>query len=450
MDILYTHCAGLDVHKKTVVVCCIVPGKDGTPQRLRRSFSTMTQDLLLLADWLTSLGVTHVAMEATGEFWKPVYNILESSFVLLVVNARHIKNVPGRKTDVKDAEWIADLLRHGLLRASFIPPLPQRDLRDLTRQRTNLVQDRATVVLRLQKVLEWANLKLTSVATDITGASARAMLEGIIGGEGDAAALAELAHGRMRSKREALVQALTGRVREHHRYLLAQHLMQMDFLDEQIEDLEGQIRQMVVHEGGQDGPPSHGEEGEGPDTSREATSGGDSRDGGSVMAWADAVELLDTIPGVGRTAAEQIIAEVGTDMGRFRSAAHLASWAKLCPGNDESAGKRRSGKTGQENRWLRSVLVQAAWAAVKVKDSHLASVYHRLAGRRGAKRAIVAVAHRILVATYYMLREHTSYSEPGAPPADEQRKATVLSRMLKRIEKLGYTVRLEPMESLAA
>jgi transposase len=447
MDILYTHCAGLDVHKKTVMVCCIVPGKDGTPQYLRRSFSTMTHDLLLLADWLTSLGVTHVAMEATGEFWKPVYNILESSFTLLVVNARHIKNVPGRKTDVKDAEWIAELLRHGLLRPSFIPPVPQRDLRDLTRQRTNLVQDRATVVLRLQKVLEWANLKLASVATDITGVSARAMLEGIIGGEADAVVLAEFAHGRMRSKRAALEQALTGRVREHHRYLLAQHLMQMDFLDEQIEDLEGQIRQMLVHEGEQDGPPSHGEEGEGCGTSQEATSGGDSRDGGSVMAWADAVELLDTIPGVGRTAAEQIIAEIGTDMGRFRSAAHLASWARMCPGNNESAGKRFSGKTGQGNRWLRSVLVQTAWAAVKVKDSHLAGVYGRLAGRRGAKRAIFAVAHRILVAAYYMLRKHAPYSEPGAPPVDEERKARVLERMLKRIEKFGYTARLEPLSA---
>ena len=292
MDTLYTHCAGLDVHKKTVVVCCLVPGKDGTPQRLHRTFSTMTQELLLLADWLTSLGVTHVAMEATGEFWKPVYNILESSFVLLVVNARHIKNVPGRKTDVKDAEWIADLLRHGLLRASFIPPLPQRDLRDLTRQRTNLVQDRATVVLRLHKVLEWANLKLTSVATDITGVSARAMLEGIIGAEADAAALAELAHGRMRLKRAALEQALTGRVREHHRYLLAQHLMHLDFLDEQIEGLEAQIGQMIARERGQDGPPpSHGDGGEASGTSQEATDGRDDRAGGSVMGWADAVDL---------------------------------------------------------------------------------------------------------------------------------------------------------------
>jgi transposase len=298
--------------------------------------------------------------------------------------------------------------------------------------------------------LEWANLKLSSVATDITGVSARAMLEGIIGGEGDATALAELAHGRMRSKREALEQALTGRVREHHRYLLARHLMQMDFLDEQIEDLEGQIGQMIAHEGGQDAaPPSSGGEEDEAEAEKPVT-GDEDRGAEQVMAWTDAVELLDTIPGVGRTAAEQIIAEVGTDMGRFRSAAHLASWAKLCPGNDESAGKRRSGKTGQGNRWLRSVLVQTAWAAVKVKDSHLASVYHRLAGRRGAKRAIVAVAHRILVAAYYMLRERIPYSEPGAPPADEQRKATVLSRMLKRIEKLGYTVSLEPIEAVAA
>ncbi len=217
MEVLYTHCAGLDVHKKTVVACCLTPGADGTPKREIRTFSTMTQDLLALSDWLTSLGITHVAMEATGEFWKPVYTILEATLTVLVVNAHHIKTVPGRKTDVKDAEWIADLLRHGLLRASFIPPLPQRDLRDLTRQRTNLVQDRATVVNRLQKVLEWANLKLSSVATDVTGVSARAMLQAIIEGETDPTALAELAHGRMRSKRAALEQALTGRLRQHHR-----------------------------------------------------------------------------------------------------------------------------------------------------------------------------------------------------------------------------------------
>lgn len=448
MDVLYTHCAGLDVHKKSVVVCCLTPGADGTPKREIRTFSTMTQDLLALSDWLTSLAITHVAMEATGEFWKPVHTILEASFTVLIVNAHHIKTVPGRKTDVKDAEWIADLLRHGLLRASFIPPLPQRDLRDLTRQRTNLVHDRATVVNRLQKVLEWANLKLTSVATDVTGVSARAMLEGIVAGEADPAALAELAHGRMRTKRAALEQALTGRVRDHHRYLIAQHLVHLDFLDEQIDELEQQIAQMIAADAPTDVPPAGGVRGE--PLPQAAEEGAAEAGAGSVMGWSDAVEVLDTIPGVGRTAAEQIVAEIGTDMGRFASAAHLASWAKVCPGNNESAGKRRSGATGQGNRWLRTVLVQAAWAAVRVKDSHLASVYHRLAGRRGVKKAIMAVAHRILVAAYYMLRGQEPYREPGAPPADEQRKAQVLNRMLKRIEKLGYTVRLEPIDAVAA
>jgi len=447
MDVLYTHCAGLDVHKKTVVVCCLTPGADGIPQCEIRTFSSMTQDLLALSDWLSSRSITHVAMEATGEFWKPVHTILEATFTVLIVNAHHIKTVPGRKTDVKDAEWIAELLRHGLLRASFIPPLPQRDLRDLTRQRTNLVQDRATVVNRLQKVLEWANLKLTSVATDVTGVSARAILAGIVAGEADPAALAELAHGRMRSKRAALEQALTGRVRDHHRYLIAQHLVHLDFLDEQIDELAQQIARMIAADAPPDVPPAGGVRGE--SRPHAAEEGATEAGAGSVLAWAEAVELLDTIPGVGRTAAEQIVAEIGTDMERFASAAQLASWAKVCPGNNESAGKRRSGATGQGNRWLRSVLVQAAWAAVKVKDSHLAAVYHRLAGRRGGKKAIVAVAHRILVAAYYMLRDHVPYREPGAPPGDAQRKANLLSRMLKRLEHLGYTVRLEPIEAMA-
>ncbi|HZG66405.1 MAG TPA: IS110 family transposase [Herpetosiphonaceae bacterium] len=381
MEVLYTHCAGIDVHKKTVVVCCLTPGPDGVPLRESRTFSTMTQDLLRLADWLSSLGITHVAMEATGEFWKPVYTILEADFTVIVANAHHMKTVPGRETDVKDAEWIAELLRHGLLRASFIPPLPQRDLRDLTRQRTNLVQDRATVVNRLQKVLEWANLKLSSVATDVTGVSARAMLEGIVEGAADAAALAELAKGRMRSKRAELEQALTGRVRDHHRYLLGQQLVHLDFLDEQIGDLEQQIATMIAHEPPTDVPPAGGVG----ETLPADPVGDGAVDGGagSALSWADAVKLLDTITGVGQTAAEQIVAEIGTDMGRFASAAHLASWAKVCPGNHESAGKRRSGKTGQGNRWLRSVLIQAAWEAVKVKGSHLEAVYHRLAGRRG-------------------------------------------------------------------
>ncbi len=340
-----------------------------------------------------------------------------------------------------DAAWIAELLRLGLLRASFIPPLPQRDLRDLTRHRTNLVQDRATVVHRLQKVLEWANLKLASVATDVTGVSARAMLEAIVGGEGDPQVLADLAHGRLRSKLALLEQALTGRVRNHHRFLLAQQLGQLDFLEEQIAELEEQIAKVITQQPPADEPPLPSVEGE---PVPEAPSGPAVSEAGSDLSWADAVELLDTIPGVGRTAAEQIIAEIGTDMGRFRSAGHLASWAKVCPGNHESAGKRRSSKTGSGNRWLRTVLVQAAWAAVKVKEAHLAAVYHRLAGRRGAKRAIMAVAHRILTAAYYMLRDKVAYQEPGAPPQDEQRKARMLERLLARIEKFGYTAHLEP------
>jgi len=372
--------------------------------------------------------------------------LVEVSFTVLVVNAHHIKQVPGRKTDIKDAEWIADLLRHGLLRASFIPPRPQRDLRDLTRQRTNLVQDRAQVVNRLQKVLEWANFKLSSVATDVTGVSARTMLAGIIAGEADPASLAELAKGRMRSKRDALEQALTGRVRDHHRYLLAQHLMHVDFLDEQIAELEQQIAHLIAQDAPADGPPAGGTGGE---SRPSAADGAGEAGAGAALAWADAVALLDTIPGVGRTAAEHMVAEIGTDMRQFASAAHLASWAKVSPGNHESAGKRRSGATGQGNRWLRSVLVQAAWAAVKVKDGHLAAVYHRLAGRRGVKRAILAVAHRILVAAYYMLREQVPYREPGVPPADDRRKAQLLGRMLKRIEQLGYTVSLEPVGSAA-
>jgi transposase len=297
-------------------------------------------------------------------------------------------------------------------------------------------------------VLEWANLKLSSVATDVTGVSARAMLAGISDGEEDAAVLAELAKGRMRNKRAELEQALTGRVRDHHRYLLAQQLVQLDFLDEQISDLEQQIATMIVQEPPAADPPAASAGAAPlPDPVADGAAVGGA---GAALAWADAVELLDTITGVGRTAAEQIVAEIGTDLGRFASAGHLASWAKVCPGNHESAGKRQSGTTGTGNRWLRSVLVQAAWAAVKVKDSHLAAVYHRLAGRRGVKRAILAVAHRILVAAYYMLREQVPYREPGAPPADEQRKAQVLSRMLKRIEKLGYTVRLEPIDAVAA
>jgi transposase len=430
MDVVYRYCAGLDVHKKTVVACCITPGPKGEKRVEIRTFGTMTVDLLALSDWLTSKQITHVAMESTGEFWKPIYNLLEGNFELLVVNAKHIKNVPGRKTDVKDAEWIAELLRHGLVRGSFIPPQAQRDLRDLTRQRTNLVQDRATVVNRLQKVLEWANIKLSSVATDITGVSARAMLEAMVQDQVDPAVLTELARGRLRNKRTALEQALTGVVRDHHRFLIAQHLAQIDFLDLQIVGFDEQIAAAM-----QDPTQSDDEQSSAipPDASAQP------------LTWETAVALLDTIPGVGPRSAEMILAEIGLDMSRFPSEAHIASWAKLSPGNNESAGKRYSGAIGHGNRWLRTSLVQVAWAAVKVKKSYLSSFYYRLAGRRGAKRAIIAVAHRILIAAYHMLKNNEPYKDLGATYLDERNKPKVVSRMKHRLEQLGYRVTIEPV-----
>lgn len=442
MDVTYTHCAGLDVHKKSVVACCITPNEQGEKQVLIRTFGTMTADLLALSDWLLSFGVTHVAMESTGEFWKPVYNLLEGNFELLVVNAKHIKNVPGRKTDVKDAEWIADLLRHGLLRGSFIPPQVQRDLRDLTRQRTNLVQDRATVVNRLQKVCEWSNIKLSAVATDITGVSARAMLEAILAGRTAPETLAELAKGRLRSKRSELERALNGVVRDHHRFMLAQHLAQIDFLDEQIELFDTQI---VLHM--TQTAPDNTQEPPTQLTTSMDTAAEPSLTITPPLAWEEAVVLLDTIPGVSRRTAQLLLAEIGTDMSRFPSAAHLASWAKVSPGNNESAGKRYSGAIGQGNRWLRTGLVQAAWAAIKVKRSYLSSLFHRLKGRRGAKRAIVAVAHHMLTAIYHMLSNHEPYQDLGATYFDERNTTNLIKRTVKRFTQLGYQVSIEPMQS---
>ena len=450
MEITYAHAAGLDVHKKTVVACCFTPGPTGQPQKEIRTFGTMTQDLLALAAWLTSQGITHVAMEATGEFWKPVYQILESGFTVLVVNAQHIKAVPGRKTDVKDAEWIADLLRHGLLKASFIPPLPQRDLRDLTRQRTNLVQDRARVVNQLQKVLEWANLKLTSVVSAIMGVSARAMLAAIVGGEEDQGVLAELAQGKLRAKQAELERALEGHVRAHHRFMLVQHLAHIDFLDEQIAAFDRQIATLL------DGlvPPVPGEPAHTPDATADPEQVAQAEpkvnpDAAVGVPWAEAVALLVSAPGISRRLAEIILAEVGTDMSRFPSEGHLASWAKVCPGNHESAGKRRSSKTGKASRWLRTALVQAAWAAIKVKETHLAAVYRRLAARRGKPRAIMAVAHRLLVAIYHMLQERVPYRELGTAPVPEPVKRKRAERMQRQIEQLGYTVHLDPAPAAA-
>ena len=450
MDVLYPNCAGVDVHKKTVVVCCRITDATGTITKETRTFSTMTADLLALSDWLTSLGITHVAMESTGEFWKPLYNLLEGNFTVLVVNAQHMHTVPGRKTDVKDAEWIADLLAHGLLKGSFIPPEPQRDMRDLTRQRTILVRERAEVVQRLQKVLEWANLKLAAVATDVMGRSARAMLEAIVDGQSDVTVLADLARGRMRSKRAELERALEGRVRDHHRFLIAKHLIHIDFLDEQLADFDAQIVAHIQRQPPLPTAPPTNEPRRDETVPARAPTPPDAPVADVPLTWEGAIAIWDGIPGIGRRVAEQLVAELGVDMGQFPSAAHAASWAKLSPGNNVSAGKRYSVKIGKGNQWLRSTLIQAAHAAVKVKDSYLAAFYHRLVARRGAKKALVAVAHKILTIAYTLLRKREPYRERGAAALDERRKDQVLNRMQRRFEQLGYKIHLEPITSMAA
>jgi transposase len=374
MEILLPCCAGLDVHKRTVMACVRRITSDGAVHEQTLSFGTMTAELLALADWLTAQGVTHVAMESTGVYWKPVFHILEDQFELMLVNAHHIKHVPGRKTDVKDAQWIAELLQHGLLSPSFVPPPPIRALRDLTRQRTQLVREKAAVANRVQKVLEDANIKLASVASDPLGVSGRAMIRGLIAGQDDAGALAEKARARLRAKIPQLRQALQGRVTEHHRFLLR-------MLMEQVEHLEGQIERF------------------------------DLRIAAAMVPFAAAAERLRTIPGISATSAEVIVAEMGTDLGRFPSAGHLASWAGLCPGNDESAGKRRSGRTTKGNQSLRAMLVQVAWAAVHAKGTIFQAQYGRWIKRMGKKKALVAVAHKVVVLIYRLLKTATDYQE---------------------------------------
>jgi transposase len=408
MQVLYPCCSGLDIHKKFVVACVLTTNAEGQVQKESRTFSTMTQDLLALLDWLQAAGCTHIAMESTGSYWRPVYNLLEGQFTLLVGNAYHMKTVPGRKTDVKDAEWIADLLRHGLIRGSFIPAPTQRQLRDLTRYRTHLVEERARLTNRLQTVLEDANVKLASVVTDIRGVSARAILAALIAGETDPVVLAELARGRMRSKREVLAQAVVGRFTPHHAFLITEHLSQLDYLEEAVERVSAEIAQRLADEQA-------------------------------------ALELLDTIPGVGQRAAEIILAEIGTDMARFPSAKHLASWAGMCPGNKESGGKRLSGKTRKGNPWLRQVLIEVAHAASKTKDTYLSAQYRRLATRRGKQRALVALGHSILVMVYHILSRRRPYRELGPLYFDILDRQRVQQRLVQRLERLGYTVNLQPL-----
>jgi transposase len=424
MRVIHERCAGLDVHKKTVVAC----RRDERKQQETKSFGTTTPELLELVDWLLEWECTHVAMESTGDYWKPIYNILEGSFQVFLVNAQHVKHVPGRKTDVKDAQWLAELLQHGLLKASFIPPAPQRDLRDLTRYRTKLVQERARVINRVQKVLECANIKLSSVVKDILGVSGRAMLEALVTGESGPETMAQLAKTRLRKKIPELEKALTGLMRDHHRFLLAKQLIHIDFLSEQIAcmsmEIERRIREM--------------------DQSQQELSCDTNSDTPISLKVQEAVELLDTIPGVDKITAELIVAELGTDMSRFPTSKHAASWAGLSPGNNESAGKHYSGRTKKGNRPLRSGLLQAAWASSRTKNTYLSAQYRRLAGRRGKKRAIVATAHSILVIAYHILKNQQPYRELGGNYFDERKKESVTHRLTKRLENLGYEVELKP------
>jgi transposase len=419
MKILHPNCAGLDVHKKTVVASHRVQQADGTEQTVTRTFSTLTSGLLSLSDWLVASGATHVAMESTGEYWKPVYNILEAAFSpenLMVVNSAHIKNVPGRKTDAKDAEWLAELLGNGLVKPSFVPPPPQRQLRDLTRHRLNFIRERVNLVNRLQKTLEGANIKLASVASDVMGKSARAILDMLIQGCTDTEAMAQLSQGRLRQKRELLAQSLDGRVQPHHRFILTELLCQIDSLDESIARFDAAVEEACAKE----------------------------------TPFAEAVQRLDTIPGVSHSVAEQVVAEIGVDMSRFPTAGHLAVWAGVAPGNRETGGKKLPTRTRQGNLFLRRVLVQAAHGAAHTKETFLSAQYRRLLPRRGKKRAIMAVAHSILVICYYLISRKEDYQELGSDYADRQKPEATVHRLVSRLTRLGYDVQLNPRAVVAA
>jgi transposase len=411
MQTVYARCAGLDVHKKTVVACVLVSGEAGRTRREVRTFSTMTGALEALSAWLRAAQVEQVALESTGVYWWPVFNILEEAGLgVILVNPQHVKAVPGRKTDIRDAEWLADLLRHGLLKASFIPPQAIRQLRELTRYRKTQVQQRTAELNRLSKELESANLKLGAVASEVWGKSGQAMLAALVRGEEDPELLADLAQGMLRQKLDALAQALTGRVKPHHRALIHRIMLHIRFLEEAIEALDAEIAQ-------------------------------------AAAPFAAALTLLRTVPGLDAVSSVAILAEIGPDMDRFGSGAHLASWAGVCPGNRESGGRTLSGKTTKGNKWLRGMLGEVAWAAIRKKGCCYHAMFHRLKGRLGTQKAVVAVMHHLLLLIYRVLHDHVPYHEAGPDyyqPADPERTAR---RLANRIEHLGYTVTLTPSEA---
>jgi transposase len=444
MQVVYERSCGLDVHKRVIAACAITPGPGGRAVKAVRMFGTMTADLLELADWLAELGVTHVAMERTGVYWKPVYNVLEGSVSVLVVNARHIKAVPGRKTDGKDCEWIADLLRHGLVRGSFVPDRAQRELRELTRYRTALIRERTAETNRLHKTLEGANIKLAAVVSDVRGRSARAMLTALVGGETDVAARAQLAQKRMRAKIPQLQQALAGSVGAHQRFLVAAHLAPLAHLDALIDAVSAEItaRRALGLPGDHPTRPTADISADAAGPSGQPLVGPPS-DGDSP--WSAALPRLQTIPGVGQRVAEVLVAEIGIDMDRFATAHHLAAWAGMAPGNHESAGKRLSGTTRKGSPWLRSALVEAAHGVGRMKDGYLAAQFRRLVARRGTKKAAVAVGHSILVIAYHLLKAGTTYADLGANFFDERERTAVQRRLVHRLQRLGYQVSLTPL-----
>lgn len=407
MEVLHPHCAGLDVHKESVVAC-MRHMADGKLSSEVRTFRTMTQELTALSDWLSDEGCTHIAMEATGVYWKPVWHILsDGEFELVLANAAHVKNVPGRKTDVNDATWLSDLLAHGLIRASFVPDEPTQQMRDLLRTRKQFVRERSSHTQRLQKTLEDANIKLDSVVTDILGLSGRRIIEALIDGQTAPQALATLAHRNIKDTAAEMEASLRGRVTAHHRFMLRLHLDHLDAVDAAIARIDKEVD-------------------------------------GNVEPFRAAVEMLSTIPGISSLTAEVIVSEIGIDMGRFPTEGHLISWAGLCPKNDESAGKRRSTRMKKGAPWLKTTLIQCAWAATRTKQSYLRAQYLRLRSRRGAKKAIGAVAASILTAAYHMLKNGTLYQDLGADHFDNRAKGKQVLRLVKRLQNLGFEVQIVP------